>query len=83
MPSCTQIIELSSTSLETPLSRWQRWQLHSHLLICRHCRRYAKQLRFLHQVSAAVSANLKPADLSAEARKRIAKTLQQQPGAEQ
>jgi hypothetical protein len=77
MPTCKQVIELSSTHLETTLPRWQRWRLRLHLLICRHCRRYTKQLRFLQQVSHAVNTNLKNVSLSAAARERIMKNLQQ------
>jgi hypothetical protein len=77
MPTCRQVIELSSTHLETTLPRWQRWQLRLHLLICRHCRRYMKQLRFLQQASQAINANSNKASLSADARERIAKKLQQ------
>jgi hypothetical protein len=78
MPTCKQIIELASTSLEIPLPRGQRWQLQLHLFICRHCRRYFKQLRFLQQASLNLEKNLHSTALSAAARERIAKKLQQQ-----
>lgn len=77
MPSCKQITEIASTSLETPLPKWQRWQFRLHLLICRHCRRYFKQLRFLHRLSATVGDHLTDKALSANARARIAEALQQ------
>lgn len=78
MASCKQIIELASSHLETPLPRWQRWQLKLHLLICRHCRRYMKQLRFLQRVSITMQDSIKSATLSPQARNRIAQILKQQ-----
>ena len=78
MLTCKQAVDLASTSLETPLPRWQRWQLGLHLLMCRHCRRYLKQLRFLRQLSVAMKSRIKTIGLSVAARERIAKKLQQQ-----
>jgi predicted anti-sigma-YlaC factor YlaD len=74
MPSCKQITELASKQLDKPLSRWQKWQLRLHLLICRHCRRYVKQMRFLQRISSHLPTTQV---LSAEARERIANNIRQ------
>ena len=40
------------------LSRCQRWGLRLHLLVCRACRRYRAQLKFLREVYAAAPDKL-------------------------
>lgn len=60
-----------------PLGRWIR--LKAHLLICRWCRRYGRQLRFLRQAArrqGEVTAPLGSAQLSAAARERLQRALQ-------
>ncbi len=44
-----QEVELRADALVdgTPLSRRERLSLNMHLLMCRHCRRYVRQLRAL------------------------------------
>ncbi len=83
MLTCKQAVDLTSTSLEAPLPRWQRWQLRLHLLMCRHCRRYLKQMRFLRQLSVVMKSRIKAITLSVAARERIAKKLQKQPNTSQ
>lgn len=44
MLSCRQLVEeTSSLSLEE--LQQQRWSVRLHLLMCRHCRRYVRQLK--------------------------------------
>ncbi|MHC4508067.1 MAG: anti-sigma factor family protein [Planctomycetota bacterium] len=47
---CDQASQLMSRAQEKPLSRPERWALSFHLLICRLCRKYNRQLRFLRAV---------------------------------
>lgn len=49
MLRCKEIAKLLSNSLDKDLSRWQKIEIRMHLFICRVCRRYWKQLRFLHK----------------------------------
>ncbi|BBM85695.1 zf-HC2 domain-containing protein [Candidatus Uabimicrobium amorphum] len=48
MLRCKDIAKLLSDSLEKELPWTQRVEIRLHLMICYVCRRYWKQLRFLH-----------------------------------
>jgi hypothetical protein len=52
-PSCRHASRLQSEALDRPLSRWERLGLSIHLMLCRMCRRYGRQLRVLQEVSQA------------------------------
>ena len=77
-PDCREASRLQSRELDCPLSLSQRCGLRVHLVLCKWCRRYGKQLRFLRralrehpgQVNAAP-----PETLSPEARERIRRSL--------
>lgn len=78
--SCDEASELLSNALDRPLSRGEDLAVRLHLLCCRFCRRYRRQIRWLHNLSLqfdrvidAPSAGLA---LSANARDRIARALQ-------
>ena len=49
MLSCLEATRLASDRLDEPLSPAQRWPMALHLLICRHCRHFDRDLRRLHQ----------------------------------
>ena len=49
MLSCQEATRLSSDRLDASLTPAQRWPLALHLFICRHCRRFDRDLRRLHQ----------------------------------
>ena len=49
MLRCKDIAKLLSDSLEKKLPWRQRVEIRLHLMICYVCRRYWKQLRFLHK----------------------------------
>lgn len=49
MLRCKDIAKLLSDSLEKELPWRQRVEIRLHLMICYVCRRYWKQLRFLHK----------------------------------
>ena len=78
LPTCRQVSRLQSDVLDQPLSLPKRFGLRFHLLVCKWCRRYGKQIRFLRQavqehpdeVNEAV-----PRALSPEARERLARSL--------
>lgn len=51
MLKCRDVLEQADAYLEQQLSGWQRLQFKLHLLLCRHCRRYIKNLQLTQQVS--------------------------------
>ena len=52
---CDESSQLMSRAQETQLSRTERWALRLHLLICKSCRKYKKQLKILHDVLSRIS----------------------------
>ncbi len=80
MLNCRQVTRLVSQSMETKL-RWYQWLgMRLHLLYCVWCRRYASQIRFLHQACKQIGPDLTaPAahPLSAEAKQKIRARLQE------
>ena len=54
MYSCERASELSSRAMEEPLRPLQRLQLRFHLMMCRHCTRFSRQIAFLHRASRKV-----------------------------
>lgn len=77
MLSCKQAVELVSKALDTPLIWRERMALRFHLWMCRMCRRYARQLRLLERICAALQAEdfLPNRGLSPKARARILEQL--------
>ena len=84
MLSCKEVSVLVSESLDRKLAFRQRLAVRMHLLMCRFCSRYRKQLLFLKDAAGAyarigedvlgrVSGTLPP-----EARQRILEALQDQ-----
>lgn len=48
MLSCRKLVEETTAVLSLEeLQRRQRWSIRLHLLMCRHCRRYVRQLKAL------------------------------------
>lgn len=48
-PTCREVTRLQSLVLDGHLSGRERLGVNLHLLLCRWCRRYGRQLRFLHE----------------------------------
>ncbi len=57
-PNCAEMSRLASRRLDEPLSLKQRLRMRLHLLICVWCKRYIRQLDFLHHGSARVDEHL-------------------------
>ncbi len=77
-PDCREASRLQSEALDHPLSLPQRVGLRMHLLICKWCRRYGKQIRFLRQALHDHPNEVNeapPHTLSAEAREQLKRTL--------
>ncbi len=58
MPSCKDISRLVSESMERRLSWRKRAGIRFHLLMCRHCSRYQKQLILLQKLLRTQSESL-------------------------
>ena len=80
-PNCREASRLQSEALDHALSPLQRLGLRLHLVLCKWCRRYGKQLRFLrgaaheHQDKVAEAA---PQTLSPATRERLKRALRDQ-----
>jgi hypothetical protein len=72
------MVRLMSDSLERRLTIGEHFRLRLHLLVCAWCAQYLKQIKFLRWALRARSAvtHEQAPSLSAEARERIARTLQ-------
>ncbi|MBW1982169.1 MAG: zf-HC2 domain-containing protein [Deltaproteobacteria bacterium] len=83
MLSCKEAAQLISESLDNQLPLSRRLALRMHLLMCKFCSRYWKQMHFLrktlHYCSEHVEETqyLPEASLSQEARARIKKILRE------
>jgi hypothetical protein len=79
LPTCRDAARLQSQALDSRLSGSKRFGLWLHLLVCKWCRRYGRQIRFLRDAAHEHSEQLAdavPGKLSAEARDRIKQRLQ-------
>jgi hypothetical protein len=78
-PNCREATRLQSEALDKKLPFPKRVGLWLHLLICKWCRRYGKQIRFLRGAARQCPDHLTeavPQTLSPEARERIRQRLQ-------
>ncbi|WP_340122480.1 hypothetical protein [Methylobacter svalbardensis] len=71
MLKCKQIIDLASNSLDTSLPWRIRWEMKLHLLMCKTCHRYLKQLQFIQKAAANINNHCLTISLPDAARKRI------------
>ena len=72
-PNCKEAVRLQSDALDQPLPFRKRIGLGIHLLLCKWCRRYGRQILLLRTACKRCSdhEHLPPQTLSAEARQRI------------
>lgn len=82
MLSCKEVTRLASESLDRDLSFKEHVAMKLHLMMCRMCQRYSKQLKFIAFVTKKLSTeedeiNRIPG-LSKEAGKRINKKITQE-----
>ena len=78
-PNCREAARLQSEALDEKLTFSKRFGLSLHLLICKWCRRYGRQVRFLREAAHEHPDQLveaMPQKLSSEARERIKKRLE-------
>jgi hypothetical protein len=81
MLSCREVTRLVSESLDRELSLRQRVSTKMHLMMCRLCSRYNKQLAGLREAfrlhaMREEDTDIYPASLSSKARERIKQALQ-------
>lgn len=78
---CDAATELVSQELDEPLGLADRLALRSHILICRSCRRFQRQVRRIHQAARTLerarAAAVAEEMLSPEARRRIVQALRE------
>lgn len=77
-PSCVEMSRLTSRSLERPLTVTTRLKMRLHFVICAWCRRYFKQIHFLHRAAPRLGLELEDLPgrgMSAEAKQRITRRL--------
>lgn len=55
MLNCKQATELMSQRMDRNLNLGSRMSLRFHLMMCRGCRNFSKQMRFLRQASQNIS----------------------------
>ena len=76
---CKDVSARISWSLDEPLPWHQRLAVEFHLLMCRYCARFRRQLRLLRKVSAQIDTDLADCDpaegLSEECKNRIKEAL--------
>lgn len=80
MLNCRQVTRLVSQSMDTRLRWYQRLGMRVHLLYCVWCRRYASQIRFLHQACNQLGTEPEatpPHTLPAEAKQKMRARLQE------
>src|ERR1700678_3455128 len=79
-PDCKEAVRLQSVALDRTLGPVERLGLRLHLLLCKWCRAYGRQIRCLHEApKKRVSDHdlcFSHRALSSEARERIKRNLQ-------
>jgi len=76
MQNCQQIVDLVSQEIDRKLPWKVHLEVKMHLLMCKNCHRYAKQVKFMHAELSNIEQNLSAISLSPEAKKRIQQSLQ-------
>jgi hypothetical protein len=80
-PNCREAGRAQSEALDHPLPPARRFGLRLHLLICKWCRRYGRQIHFMHESAHQHDEKLVesvPQGLSAEARERMMRRLNEE-----
>jgi hypothetical protein len=75
MRHCKQIVDLVSQQMESKLPWSIRMEVKMHLLMCKNCHRYAKQLNFMQSELNQLEENLSTITLDDPAKERIKQSL--------
>ena len=76
MIRCQEVATLLSTDQFASQPMWRRAGVRVHLMMCRHCRRFARQLARLQQVAADLGATF-DAEVGADFAQRVQEKLRQ------
>lgn len=83
MFSCEEISQKVSQSMDVRLPFHHRMAIRTHLLMCRYCARFRRQLNLLRKMSRHDDSGIlppgSPSRLSQESRERIKKSLRNLP----
>jgi len=82
MLNCKEITQLASESLDRKLTLKEHIGLRFHLMMCKLCTRYVRQLKFMHQACSGMDEIRGKGlgdQLSEDARDRIRKQLNLRP----
>ena len=77
MLTCKQVIDLASNSLDTKIPWPKSWQMKLHMILCKTCNHYLKQIKFIQQAVASIDAQYQNISLSSDAHLRISARLKQ------
>ena len=57
MLNCREVTQLASEALDRKLSLKERIGLQFHLMMCKFCTRYVRQLKFMHHACSGMDEN--------------------------
>jgi predicted anti-sigma-YlaC factor YlaD len=77
MLKCKQITELASNNLDTSIPWLKRFEMKLHLMMCKACFQYVKQIEFIQRVISKIDKQGEKTILSADAKNRIQAKLNQ------
>lgn len=77
MLNCKQASELASRVMDAELTLGQRMSLKFHLMMCRGCTNFSRQLQFLRTAARRYGMREGMPRLSEEARQRIARAMRE------
>jgi hypothetical protein len=76
--NCQHVAQLVSESMDHKLSPGRRLGMRFHLLMCKHCARYKKQLYFIRQLisnNSSLISDSSPTTMDESAKKRLRQIL--------
>jgi predicted anti-sigma-YlaC factor YlaD len=71
MLTCQEITELVTAYVERRMSLMQRARFRMHIGMCKHCRRYLRQMRTTVRLTGAMPADPMPRDVRDELARRL------------
>jgi len=77
MLTCKEISELASKSLDTSIPWLKCGEMKLHLMMCKTCHQYVKQIKFIQNAISGIDKHQEHIILSAEAKNRIQAKLNQ------
>lgn len=77
MLKCKEITELASKRLDTSIPWLKRSEIKLHLMMCKTCYQYVKQIEFIQNVFSGIDEHGENIVLSAAAKSRIQAKLNQ------